>query len=61
MTENRVEPSFAELLDWLEGRMDPSEDSSIARRVAEGDRSTHEKVEWISGFLRLSDRIKRHR
>ena len=44
-------PSFATLLDWLEGRLDATEASHVSARVAEGDSRTQAAVQWLQGFL----------
>jgi hypothetical protein len=44
-------PSFATLLDWLEGRLDAAEASQVSARVANGDRRTLAAVRWLQGFL----------
>ena len=44
-------PSFATLLDWLEGRLDAAEASKVSAKVADGDRRTRAAVHWLQGFL----------
>jgi len=44
-------PSFATLLDWLEGRLDAAEASQVSAKVANGDRRTRAAVHWLQGFL----------
>jgi hypothetical protein len=44
-------PSFATLLDWLEGRLDAAEASQVSARVADGDSRTRTAVHWLQGFL----------
>jgi hypothetical protein len=44
-------PSFATLLDWLDGRLDATEASQVSARVAEGDSRTRAAVQWLQGFL----------
>ena len=44
-------PSFATLLDWLEGRLDAAEASQVSAKVADGDRRTRAAVHWLQGFL----------
>jgi hypothetical protein len=46
-----TQPTFTELLDWLEGRLDDAAGADVADRVAHGDRETTEAVEWIRSFL----------
>lgn len=45
------QPSFATLLDWLEGRLDRTTASQVSDRVANGDRRTRSAVGWLQGFL----------
>ena len=47
-------PSFATLLDWLEGRLDATEASQVSARVAEGDSRTQAAVQWLQGFLAIT-------
>ena len=44
-------PSFGTLLDWLEGRLDPTEASQVSGSVAEGDSRTRAAVQWLQSFL----------
>ncbi len=44
-------PSFATLLDWLEGRLDADEAAQVSIRVANGDRRIKATVHWLQGFL----------
>jgi hypothetical protein len=45
------EPSFATLLDWLEGRLDSEHAAQVLAWVAEGDSRTQASVQWLQGFL----------
>jgi hypothetical protein len=44
-------PSFATLLDWLEGRLDATEASQVSARVSNGDARTRAAVHWLQGIL----------
>jgi hypothetical protein len=44
-------PSFATLLDWLEGRLDSEQAAKVAALVADGDSRTQATVQWLQGFL----------
>jgi hypothetical protein len=46
-----LQPTFTELLDWLEGRLDDARSADVADRVEHGDRATGEAVAWIRSFL----------
>ncbi len=50
--EGSAEPTFMELLDWVEGR--PSGDQSIESAIEAGDAETLATIDWIRGFLRFS-------
>ena len=47
-------PSFATLLDWLEGRLDPDTASQVSDHVASGDRRTRSRVRWLTDFLGIA-------
>ncbi len=47
-------PSFAMLLDWLEGRLEPEKAHAVSLQVAEGDSRVRGTVAWLQGFLELS-------
>lgn len=51
MSADRGQPGFAELLDWLEDRLEPSQAAEVAAAVAGGDVRTRGTVEWLRGFL----------
>jgi hypothetical protein len=44
-------PSFATLLDWLEGRLDAAEAAQVSANVGKADRRTRAAVHWLQGFL----------
>lgn len=44
-------PSFTELLDWVEGRVDEARADELATYVSTADAATRETVEWIRGFI----------
>jgi hypothetical protein len=46
-----MQPTFAELLDWLEGRLDDAQSADVADRVAHGTEATGAAVDWIRSFL----------
>jgi hypothetical protein len=48
------QPSFTELLDWLEGRLDDRQSADVADRVEHADQTTSENVDWIRNFLASS-------
>jgi hypothetical protein len=44
-------PSFATLVDWLEGRLDAAEAAQVSAKVGKADRRTRAAVHWLQGFL----------
>lgn len=44
------DPTFEELLDWMEGRLDPDMAADVARAAAAGDDRTTEAIRWIQAF-----------
>lgn len=48
------QPSFATLLDWLEGRLDTDQRAQVSARVAAGDGRTQSAVGWLRSFLGLA-------
>lgn len=49
MTADR-RPSFAELVEWIEGRLAPDDAASIADLLARGDAETTAAVRWLGRF-----------
>ncbi len=49
-------PNLRELIDWMEGRLDPATDARVAKAVAAAgaDSRTARTVEWLQGFLELA-------
>ncbi len=54
MSDERREPTFAELLDWLEGRLSAEEGAAVAEAADNGGDVTKRSVEWIRSFLASS-------
>lgn len=48
---NTEKPTFAELLDWLEGRLGAEEAEQIESRLQHADGSTLAELEWLREFL----------
>ena len=44
-------PTFTDLLDWVEGRLQPEQSDQVAAYVDTADPATLETVEWIRDFL----------
>ncbi len=57
MTPNGpARPTFRELLDWVEGRLDTQAAASFEERVAAADIETQRTITWIRSFLEESRR-----
>ncbi len=56
MTGQYSTPTFAELLDWVEGRATAEEAADIAARVDPGNSETAASIRWIEGFLRHGEK-----
>ena len=52
-------PSFAQLLDWIEGRLSEQDATVVATQVAQAnaDHETHATIEWLRNFHSLSSGI----
>ena len=46
---------FAQLLDWVEGRLSEEEAQAVEREVAQADSATREEVAWLRAFARISE------
>jgi hypothetical protein len=55
MNPDDESPTFAELLDWLEGRLESAEAEAMAGRVVAGGEATRRTVSWLRQFLRFSE------
>ncbi len=47
-------PDLRRLVDWLEGRLSPTDAARVARQVAESDPRTAATLEWLRGFLTMA-------
>ncbi|MCL4858998.1 MAG: hypothetical protein KJZ93_06310 [Caldilineaceae bacterium] len=56
MTEHAA-PSFARLLDWVEGRLAPDEAAMVANAVEAAGPDIAEQVAWLRSFVAASERI----
>jgi hypothetical protein len=54
---NTFVPSFAQLLDWIEGRLSEQDAANIATQVANADQQTHATVDWLRNFSHVSTRV----
>ena len=54
---NTFVPSFAQLLDWIEGRLSEQDAALIAKRVADADEALRMTVEWLRNFSHVSTRV----
>jgi hypothetical protein len=50
-------PSFAQLLDWLEGRLSEQDAAAVATQVANADEQTRATVDWLRNFSHVSTRV----
>ena len=50
-------PSWQQLIDWLEGRLTPTDAEEMRQLVARSDAATMADVAWIRAFLRVGDEI----
>ncbi len=51
LTSHPERPSFATLVDWIEGRLDAATAAQIADAVAAGDHRTQRTVAWLRRFI----------
>lgn len=57
MTSNEpARPTFRQLLDWAEGRLDPQAAARLEEQAAGGDEETRRTITWIRSFLEESRR-----
>ena len=56
MMQNSV--SFIQLIDWLEGRLNPVQARELELRLREADPATQENLEWLKAWMQLKGRIK---
>lgn len=47
-------PSFAELVDWVEGRLDADEAARVSRELAQAGPAAREAVAWLREFVEAS-------
>lgn len=50
-------PEFAQLMDWLEGRLPPDEAQVVAAQVAAADAEVQADVAWLRAFYRARQRV----
>jgi hypothetical protein len=48
-------PTFAQLLDWLEGRMDQDDARELEKNLKAGDPETEADLAWLRAFLDTSE------
>lgn len=51
---------FEQLIDWLEGRLDPETDAAVTAEVARGDARTRATVDWLRSFLAVGRLLPLH-
>ena len=50
-------PPFAELLDWLEGRLPPDKAQALAERLQSADAATQADLDWLRLFLQARQSV----
>ena len=50
-------PSWQQLIDWIEGRLSPTDASIVEQQVANAGAKTTADVAWIRAFVRAGDEI----
>lgn len=50
-----IPPTFTELMDWIDGRLDDARGEDVARRVDVSGPETAETVAWIRSFRAAAD------
>jgi hypothetical protein len=56
MTYTQPEPSFAQLLDWIEGRLPAEEAAPLATWAAQASDEARAQIAWLQAFVRQSER-----
>ena len=51
-------PKFADLLDWLEGRLPEEQARLLSEQLSVAGEETQYNLEWLRGFLQLSREVK---
>jgi len=54
---NNDDKRFAELLDWVEGRLSAVDAAAMAQQVTRADSVIQADIEWIQSFLALSQNV----
>lgn len=49
---------FAQLLDWLEGRLSPEESERLAGTLASADQSAQDDLAWLQRFLEATHSVR---
>ena len=60
MSTDPDRPDFGMLIDWLEGRLDPSAAEQVAAQVAGADERTRRTAEWLRGLLETARAVPLH-
>jgi hypothetical protein len=60
MSPDGERPEFRELVDWLDGRLDPGAAARIAGWVQSGDPHTQRTVEWLRSFKAIARDLPLH-
>lgn len=60
MTGDTTPPSFATLVDWVDGRLPPSRAAAVADQVAAGDEQIQGAVRWLRRFIGTATSVPMH-
>ena len=56
--KDKHKPEFAELLDWLEGRLPEEQARALSEQLAVAVGETQADLEWLRSFLQLSREVR---
>jgi hypothetical protein len=53
----RPDPSFEDILDWLEGRLPATQAAAVQQRVADGSPTLQSTVNWLRAYARTARQV----